>query len=104
METPQFDVTDVESVPMDVIPGEKTLLIGRDPEVDLDALILTPQERTILRLVDEKTKNYKRHKRAWSQADLIREKGVIEGLLIALDTFVTSVDAKIQLALWEDRV
>jgi hypothetical protein len=103
VETPQFDTTDVESVPLDVIPGEKTLVIGRDHEFDLDALTLTPQERTILRFVDEKWRWYQRHKRSWPQAYLIREKGVIEGLLIALDTFVTSVDAKIQLALWEDK-
>lgn len=103
MESPQFDTTDVESVPMDIIPGEKTLLIGKDAEFDLDVLTLTPQERTILRLVDEKFKNYKRHKRSWGQAALTLEQGIIQGLLIALDTFVTSVDAKIQLALWEDR-
>lgn len=103
MDTIQFDDSDVENAPMDVLPGEKTLVVGRDDDIDLDAMSLTPQEKTVLRLIAEKHKSYKRHKRSWSQAHLLVEQGIIQGLIIAMETFVTSVDAKIQLALWEDK-
>lgn len=89
-----------DGVPFDVVDDNKTRLINPRTNQHPDDLYLLPKERELLCLLAGHYTEYSVAAHRWSSRERHAEEGFMRGLLVGLETVATSIDARVQVALW----